>query len=65
MFDILWHLNGHHQVFASKGCAIPKVSLRFKAITLHIGNMSADEIECLSSKLFDVLQAGSMNRPSY
>lgn len=62
---------GHHDSFGGRGCPIPKcfqgfnVPERSKHRKRSLGNMSADILETLASKLFRVLQAPYLQRKEW
>ena len=71
--DVLWYIDGHQHVFASRGCPIPDVLAEFHYNTPELSkhrkraasNMTCDELEALASKLFEVLQLSFLHRPRW
>jgi hypothetical protein len=64
--DVLWYIDGHHHVFASRGCPVPEMFIQFQTynvpqLSKHrkraVGNMAYDELETLASRLFRILQS--------
>lgn len=72
--DALWYVDGHHHVFASRGCPIPEVFAQFQEYNLPqmskhrkrtVTNMTSDELGALASRLFRVLQSSFLLRPAW
>ena len=64
--DVMWYIDGHHHVFTNRGCPIPDVFDQFQGFnTPHLSkhrkrttsNMTCNELEAYSSKLYGVLQS--------
>lgn len=72
--DVLWYVDNHHHVFASRGCSIPEVFTHFQGynvpeMTKHrkltAANMTSSELETLALRLFRVLQSNFLQRPAW
>ena len=64
--NILWILDGHHDVLAKQSCPVPDTFSRFQGYNTpqkhkhrkrSISNLDGDTIRCHSSFLFDLLHA--------
>ncbi len=72
--DVLWYIDSHHHTFASRGFPIPETFSQFQGYNnphlskhrkrIHT-NMTISKLDTLAVMLFEVLQAGYLNRTKW
>ena len=72
--NILWYVDGHHEVLKSRACEVPSVFNGFVGYNVpemskhrirHVGNMSGEVLQQYAKQLFLCLQAGKTHLAAF